>query len=58
MSRNSKIKLETQADVPLQVISENFTEEYTFTAADGCNSNNSLEKGKDEANTPIFIKRV
>ena len=58
VSRNSKTKLDVQADVPLQVISENSNVECTVTAADGCNSDSSLEKRKKEANKPIYLKRV
>ena len=58
MSRNSKTKLDTQVAVPLQVISENSTEEYAVTAADGYNSDSSLKKRKKEDNKPIYLKRV
>ena len=58
MSRSSKTKLDAQTDVPLQVISENSTEEYAVTAADGYSSNSSLEKRKKEAKKPLYLKRV
>ncbi len=57
MSRHSKTKL-VQTDVPLQVISENSNVKCAVTAADGCNSDSSLEKRKKEANKPIYLKRV
>ncbi|HUT17382.1 MAG TPA: hypothetical protein VMW84_03695 [Acidobacteriota bacterium] len=57
MSRHSKTKL-VQTDVPLQVISENSNVECAVTAADGCNSDSSLEKRKKEAKKPIYLKRV
>jgi hypothetical protein len=46
VSRNPKTKPDAQTDVPLQVISENSTEEYTVTAADDYSSGSSLEKKK------------
>jgi hypothetical protein len=58
VSRNPKTKLNAQIDVPLQVISENSTEECTVTAADSHNSGSSLEKRKKEAKKPLYLKRV
>ena len=58
MSRNSKTKLDVQTGVPLQVISENSTEECAVTAADGYNSDSSLKKRKKEAKKPLYLKRV
>ena len=58
MSRNRKEKLDAPADISLQVIPENYTEEYPITAADSYNSESSLEKRKKEANKPIYLKRV
>ena len=58
MSRTQKEKLETCTDVSLQLVSEISTEESAVTAADGCNLDVSLEKRKEEANKPIYLKRV
>jgi len=58
MSRTRKEKLDIPADISLQVISENSNVERAVTAADGCNSDNSLEKRKKEANKPLYLKRV
>jgi hypothetical protein len=58
VSRNSKTKLDAQATVPLQVISENSNVECAVTAADGYNSDSSLEKRKKEAKKPLYLKRV
>jgi hypothetical protein len=58
VSRSSKTKLDAQADVPLQVISENSNVECAVTAADGYNSGSSLEKRKKEAKKPLYLKRV
>ena len=58
MSRNSKTKLDVQTGVPLQVISENSNVERAVTAADGYNSDSSLEKRKKEAKKPLYLKRV
>jgi hypothetical protein len=58
VSRTRKEKLEVPADISLQVISENSTEEYAVTAADGYNSDSSLKKRKKEAKKPLYLKRV
>jgi hypothetical protein len=58
VSRNPKTKLDAQTDVPLQVISENSTEECAVPAADGYSSASSLEKRKKEAKKPLYLKRV
>ena len=58
VSRKSKTKLEAQTGVPLQVISENSTEESTVTVVDSCNSDSPLEKRKKEAKKPLYLKRV
>ena len=58
VSRNPKTKLDAQAAVPLQVISENSNVECAVTVADGYNSDSSLEKRKKEANKPLYLKRV
>lgn len=57
MSRTQKEKLETRMDIPLQ-LSELSTEESAVTAADGRNSESSLEKRKKEADKPIYLRRV
>ena len=58
VSRNSKTKLDEPTEVTLHVISENSTEDYAVTAADGCKSDSSLEKRKKEAKKPLYLKRV
>jgi hypothetical protein len=58
MRRNQKEKLETYAEVPLQFTSENSTEKCAATAAVECNLEVSMEKRKEEANKPIYLKRV
>ncbi len=58
VSRNPKTKLDAQADVPLQVISENSNVECAVTTADGYNSDSSLKKRKKEAKKPLYLKRV
>jgi hypothetical protein len=58
MSRNSKTKPETQEKIHMQVITENSAEERTVTAADSNNTNLLLEKRKEEADKPIYLKRV
>jgi len=58
MSRNSKTKPEIQDKIHIQVIPENSAEERTVTAADSNNTNLLLEKRKEEADKPIYLKRV
>ena len=58
MRRTQKEKLETYAEVPIQFTSENSIEKCAATAADGCNLEVSMEKRKEEANKPIYLKRV
>lgn len=58
MRRNQKEKLETYAEVPLQFTSENSTEKCAATAAVECDLEVSMEKRKEEANKPIYLKRV
>jgi len=59
VSRNSKTKLNEQANVSLHVIPENSNVEYAVTTADGHNSDNSLEKRKkEEAKKPLYLKRI
>jgi hypothetical protein len=57
MSRTQKEKLETCTDIPLQ-LPEISTAESAVTAADGCNSESSLEKRKKEADKPLYLRRV
>ena len=58
VSRNPKTKFDAQNAVPLQVISENPNVECAITAADGYNSDSSLEKRKKEAKKPLYLKRI
>ena len=58
VSRTRKEKLEVPADISLHVVSENSNVECIVTAADSCNSDNSLEKRKKEAKKPLYLKRV
>ena len=58
MRRNQKEKLETYAEVPLQFTSENSTEKCAATAAVECDLEVFMEKRKEEANKPIYLKRV
>jgi len=57
MSRTQKEKLETCTDIPFQLVSEISTES-DVPAADGFNLDVSLKKRKEEANKPIYLKRV
>jgi hypothetical protein len=57
MSRTRKEKLETYTDASLQLLSENSTEERAVTAADNY-IEAALKKRKEEANKPLYLKRV
>jgi hypothetical protein len=57
MSRTRKEKLETYTDASLQLLSENSTEERDVTAADDY-IEAALKKRKEEANKPLYLKRV
>jgi len=57
MSRTRKEKLETYTDASLQLLSENSTEERDVTTADDY-IEAALKKRKEEANKPLYLKRV
>jgi hypothetical protein len=57
MRRNSKAKLEIYAKMPLQLISED-SEAHVVIAADSSTSKMSLEKRKEDASKPLYLKRV
>jgi hypothetical protein len=57
MSRTRKEKLETYTDASFQLVSENAAEESTVTAADDY-IEAALQKRKEEANKPLYLKRV
>jgi hypothetical protein len=55
--RNPKAKLDNQAEMPLQLISED-SEAQIVIAADSGTSNISPEKRKEDASKPLYLKRV
>jgi len=55
--RKSKAK-DNQAEMPLQLILENSVEERVVIAAISDNSNMSLEKRKEDAKKPLYLKRI
>ena len=57
MCCTQKEKLEKCTDIPLQLVSEISTEN-AVTAVNGCNSDVNLKKRIEEANKPIYLKRV
>jgi hypothetical protein len=57
MSRTRKEKLETYTDASFQLVSENAAEESTVTAADDY-IEAALQKRREEANKPLYLKRV
>jgi len=58
VSQNSKTKLDAQATIPFQVMSESSKVECAVTAADDYSFDSSLEKRKKEAKKPLYLKRV
>jgi hypothetical protein len=54
MGRNSKSKLDVYTEVPLQLIPEN----AAVVVASGNSSSASLEKRKEEAEKPIYLRRL
>ena len=58
VSHNMKTKPDVQTDVSLQVIPRNVTEECIIIAADGYNSDTTMEERKKEANKPIYLRRI
>jgi hypothetical protein len=56
--RKSKAKADNQAEMPLQLILENSIEEAVVIAAISGNSHMPLEKRKEEASKPLYLKRV
>jgi len=57
MSRARREKLETYTDASFQIVLENSTEESTMTAADDYIVT-ALKKGKEEADKPLYLKRI
>ena len=57
MSRTQKEKLEKRTDIPLQLISENETDESVFIITDDF-METSLEQRKKDADKPLYLKRI
>ena len=57
MRRNQKAKLDVYAEMPLQLISED-SEAHVVIAADSGTSNMPLEKRKEDASKPLYLKRI
>jgi hypothetical protein len=53
MSRESKSKLDAYAEIPVQL-----TAERPVITAEGSDSSAAKKKRKEDANAPIYIKRV
>ena len=58
MKHTQKEKLENYAEVPIQFTSKNSTEQCTANAAVEYDLEGPMEKRKEEANKPIYLKRV
>ena len=58
MPRKSKAKLEIYAEIPLQIAANNLIEEHVVTVTDSGNSDMPLEKRKEDADKPLYLKRM
>ena len=58
MPRNSKAKLEIYAEIPLQIAAKTSIEEHVITVADTGDSDVLLEKRKEDADKPLYLKRM
>jgi hypothetical protein len=58
MSRESKSKLETYAKIPVQLTTENAVAERPVITAEGNDSSAAKKKRKEDADAPIYIKRI
>jgi hypothetical protein len=55
MPRKSKAKLEIYAEIPLQL---NSIREHAVTVTKSGNSDMPLEKRKEDADKPLYLKRM
>jgi hypothetical protein len=58
MRRTPKDKLDVHAEMPLQLMSENSPEEHVVITSDCGVSSMPLEKRKEDASKPLYLKRV
>lgn len=58
MRRNPKAKLDIYSKMPPQLISENSIEERVVITAISGTSNMPLEKRKEDASKPLYLKRI
>jgi len=58
MPRNSKAKLEIYAEIPLQLTPKNSIKEHAVTVTNSGNSDMPLEKRKEDADKPLYLKRM
>jgi CRISPR/Cas system endoribonuclease Cas6 (RAMP superfamily) len=58
MSRTQKEKLETYTEISLQATPKISKKESTVTAADSYKLASNQEKRKNEADKPLYFKRV
>jgi hypothetical protein len=57
--RNSpKAKLDSPAEMPVQLALENAEEEHVVISVDSGNSNTFRERRKEDASKPLYLKRV
>ncbi len=56
MGRDSRVKLDERAKIPVQIISQNSIEECAVTV-DGT-SIVRVEKRKEEAEKPLYLRRI
>jgi hypothetical protein len=57
MKRTRREKLETYTDASFQIVSENSTEKSAVTTADDYTIT-ALKKGREEADKPLYLKRI
>jgi hypothetical protein len=57
MRRTRREKLETYTDASFQIVSENSTEKSAVTTADDYTIT-ALKKGREEADKPLYLKRI
>jgi len=58
MRSTPKAKLDIHGEMPLQLILANSIEKHVVNTADSNTLNMSLEKRKEDARKPLYLKRV
>jgi hypothetical protein len=58
MPRKSKAKLDMYVEIPLQIEAKTSIEEHVVTVTGSGNSDVLLEKRKEDADKPLYLKRL